>query len=243
MSSSACSNDANRRRYRYCPGQPAPEFCAEFRRPAPRLPSSPCRWRFSNKAWPFCTSWPSSTNQALIAPLSMVSPNLGMTISVAIYSLSLKECKAQPCKIIGEKSWSMQRGAIERLSFHLLTGYIDLRRTANALFFPPSNARRADTLTAITRDFTATTFVVHEGATLLLWHKKMQAWLPPGGHIDRANCPKKPPSAKCGEETGLTVELLVPTRAMGTGRRPVPTRVYPPRGHRTGPSAHRSYLL
>ena len=27
-------------------------------------------------------------------------------------SLSLKECKTQPCKIIGEKSWSMQRASV-----------------------------------------------------------------------------------------------------------------------------------
>ncbi len=29
----------------------------------------------------------------------------------------------------------MQRGSYRELSFHQVTGYIDLRRTANALFF------------------------------------------------------------------------------------------------------------
>ena len=39
-------------------------------------------------------------------------------------------------------------------------------------------------MSKITRDFTATTFVVQEDRTLLLRHKKLAAWFPPGGHID-----------------------------------------------------------
>ena len=57
-----------------------------------------------------------------------------------------------------------------------------------------------DTLASITRDFTATTFVVHEGATLLLWHKKMQAWLPPGGHIDPGELPEEAALREVREE-------------------------------------------
>ena len=58
-----------------------------------------------------------------------------------------------------------------------------------------------------TRDFTATTFVVDGERTLLLWHKKMQAWLPPGGHIDPHELPDDAAVREVLEETGLEVDL------------------------------------
>ncbi|MCH7718966.1 MAG: NUDIX hydrolase, partial [Chloroflexi bacterium] len=33
------------------------------------------------------------------------------------------------------------------------------------------------------RHFTATAFVVHRGKTLLHWHRKLEQWIPPGGHL------------------------------------------------------------
>ena len=59
-----------------------------------------------------------------------------------------------------------------------------------------------------TRDFTATTFVVQEDATLLLWHKKAKAWLPPGGHIEPNELPEDAALREVWEETGLQVELV-----------------------------------
>lgn len=61
---------------------------------------------------------------------------------------------------------------------------------------------------AITRDFTATTFVVRGQRTLLLWHHKIQAWLPPGGHIHPDELPEVAALREVREETGLEVELL-----------------------------------
>ena len=46
---------------------------------------------------------------------------------------------------------------------------------------------------ATVRHFTATGFVVHEGATLLHWHPKVKMWLPPGGHIE----PNEDPVQAC----------------------------------------------
>ena len=60
----------------------------------------------------------------------------------------------------------------------------------------------------LTRDFTATTFVVFEGQALLLWHNKMQAWLPPGGHIAENELPEDAALREVREESGLEVELL-----------------------------------
>lgn len=60
----------------------------------------------------------------------------------------------------------------------------------------------------ITRDFTATTFVVRDHHTLLLWHNKVGAWLPPGGHIHPNELPEEAACREVLEETGLEVELL-----------------------------------
>ena len=34
------------------------------------------------------------------------------------------------------------------------------------------------------RHFTATGFVVDGSRTLLHWHKRLEQWMPPGGHIE-----------------------------------------------------------
>ena len=61
---------------------------------------------------------------------------------------------------------------------------------------------------SLTRDFTATTFVVHDKCSLLLWHNQIGAWLPPGGHIEEGELPEEAALREVREETGLEVELL-----------------------------------
>ena len=56
--------------------------------------------------------------------------------------------------------------------------------------------------------FTATAFVVDNGRTLLHWHKKLQQWMPPGGHLLPDEDPVSGALREVREETGLRVELL-----------------------------------
>ena len=60
----------------------------------------------------------------------------------------------------------------------------------------------------IPRHFTATGFVVHGDATLLHWHHRVQAWLPPGGHIEPNEDPVQAVKREVLEEAGLQVEVL-----------------------------------
>ena len=70
----------------------------------------------------------------------------------------------------------------------------------------------------ISRDFTATTFIVENERTLLLWHRKVGAWLPPGGHIEQNELPEEAARREVREETGLEVELLAPPHYYGKVR-------------------------
>jgi 8-oxo-dGTP pyrophosphatase MutT (NUDIX family) len=72
-----------------------------------------------------------------------------------------------------------------------------------------------ETLSHTTRDFAATTFVVRDDCTLLLWHLKTQAWLPPGGHIEPDELPEDAARREVLEETGFEVELLDEQQAWG----------------------------
>jgi len=60
--------------------------------------------------------------------------------------------------------------------------------------------------------FVATAYVVRGGKTLLLKHKKLGLWLPPGGHIDDGETPDEAALREVREETGLTADFVVPTR-------------------------------
>lgn len=58
------------------------------------------------------------------------------------------------------------------------------------------------------RHFTATAFVVDSrNRTLLLWHKRLGRWMPPGGHVDPDELPEETARRECREETGLDVEI------------------------------------
>lgn len=65
-------------------------------------------------------------------------------------------------------------------------------------------------MTEITRHFTSSVYIVHEGKVLLHKHKKLNLILPPGGHIDRDELPHEAAIREAKEETGLEIELLNP---------------------------------
>lgn len=58
------------------------------------------------------------------------------------------------------------------------------------------------------REFTVATFVVHEGKVLLLLHKKLGIWLPPGGHIELNELPDEAAVREVWEEAGIECELI-----------------------------------
>jgi 8-oxo-dGTP pyrophosphatase MutT (NUDIX family) len=58
------------------------------------------------------------------------------------------------------------------------------------------------------RDFTVAVFVVHQGRVLLHRHRKLNRWLPPGGHIEPNEIPDDAARREVMEETGVTATLL-----------------------------------
>lgn len=61
----------------------------------------------------------------------------------------------------------------------------------------------------VDRHFTASAFVVDsKNRCLLLWHKRLGRWMPPGGHVDPHEIPEDTARRECKEETGLDVDIL-----------------------------------
>src|SRR6185437_3939185 len=68
-------------------------------------------------------------------------------------------------------------------------------------------------------DFTVAIFVVHSGRILLIHHRKLEKWLPLGGHIELDEDQEIAALRETREESGLEVELLgerPPTTGPGT---------------------------
>ncbi len=68
-------------------------------------------------------------------------------------------------------------------------------------------------------DFTVAIFVVHRGRILLIHHRKLNKWLPLGGHIELDEDPEIAALREAKEESGLDVELIgdrPPTTETGT---------------------------
>ncbi len=57
-------------------------------------------------------------------------------------------------------------------------------------------------------DLVVAGYLVHEGKVLLIFHRKLQLWLPPGGHIEKDEVPDDAVIREFKEELNLDVELL-----------------------------------
>jgi 8-oxo-dGTP diphosphatase len=58
------------------------------------------------------------------------------------------------------------------------------------------------------KHFTASAIIINEGKVLLVYHKKLNVWLYPGGHIEENETPDETVVREVIEETGLNVEII-----------------------------------
>lgn len=68
-------------------------------------------------------------------------------------------------------------------------------------------------------DFTVAIFVVRDARVLVIHHRKLDTWLPLGGHVELDEDPERAALREAKEESGLEVELLgerPPTTGAGT---------------------------
>ena len=68
-------------------------------------------------------------------------------------------------------------------------------------------------------DFTVAIFIVHADKVLLIHHRKLDRWLPLGGHVELDEDPEQAALREAKEESGLDVELVgerPPTTGAGT---------------------------
>jgi len=57
-------------------------------------------------------------------------------------------------------------------------------------------------------DLVVAGYIIHNNKVLLIHHKKLNLWLPPGGHIDKNETPDEALKREIKEELNLDIEIL-----------------------------------
>jgi 8-oxo-dGTP pyrophosphatase MutT (NUDIX family) len=60
----------------------------------------------------------------------------------------------------------------------------------------------------IIREFISTVFVVHEDKVLMTWNRKVNNWVPIGGHIEKNELPCDSVIREAKEESNLDIEII-----------------------------------
>lgn len=58
------------------------------------------------------------------------------------------------------------------------------------------------------KHFTASALIIENSKVLLLYHKKLDVWLYPGGHIEKNETPEQAVVREVKEETDLDIEII-----------------------------------
>jgi 8-oxo-dGTP pyrophosphatase MutT (NUDIX family) len=58
------------------------------------------------------------------------------------------------------------------------------------------------------KEFTASVYLIDNQKVLLIYHHKLQKWLPPGGHVEANETPAEAARREVLEETGLEMEFF-----------------------------------
>lgn len=59
------------------------------------------------------------------------------------------------------------------------------------------------------KEFTATVYIIDNQKVLLIFHRKLQKWLPPGGHVELNETPPEAARREVLEEVGVEIEFLL----------------------------------
>ena len=77
-------------------------------------------------------------------------------------------------------------------------------------------------------DFTVSAYIVFDHTVLLVHHKKIELWVPPGGHVELDEDTDQALLREIKEETGLAVEIIGSSSGIiDTGDRPTKALTVP----------------